>query len=67
EFVRDVATKEPAEGACLSTVEWMKDNGVLVSRIGTHGNIMKIRPPLIFAKEDADVLMDTLEAALSRL
>ncbi|NIZ12991.1 aspartate aminotransferase family protein [Phaeobacter sp. HF9A] len=67
EFVRDKADKTPDGDACLTAVEWMKDNGVLVSRIGTEGNIMKIRPPLVFAKEHVDLLVETLDRALLTL
>ncbi|MBY5986594.1 aspartate aminotransferase family protein [Roseovarius atlanticus] len=67
EFVSDRATKAADAEACLSCVEWMKDNGVLVSRMGAHGNIMKIRPPLVFGKQETDLLIETLDAALARL
>ncbi|GAA4091305.1 aspartate aminotransferase family protein [Nocardioides kongjuensis] len=45
-------------------VNAMRDRGVLLSRIGRHDNVLKIRPPLVFATEHADRLLDALDDAL---
>lgn len=67
EFVRDRTTKAQDGETCQIAVELMKDNGVLVSRIGTEGNIMKVRPPLVFGRAHVDVLVETLDHVLSGL
>ena len=46
-------------------VEAMVASGVLMNVIGAGRNILKIRPPMPFSLENADVLMDGLEAALT--
>lgn len=46
-------------------VNAMRDRGVLISRIGRHSNILKMRPPLVFSVSDADHLLTTLDAVLS--
>jgi 4-aminobutyrate aminotransferase-like enzyme len=38
-----------------------RQKGVLVSRDGTEHNILKIKPPLVFSKENVDTLIDVLE------
>jgi 4-aminobutyrate aminotransferase-like enzyme/Ser/Thr protein kinase RdoA (MazF antagonist) len=43
----------------------MRDAGVLVGRTGTRGDALKIRPPLVFGTEEADVLVAALEASLA--
>jgi 4-aminobutyrate aminotransferase-like enzyme len=43
----------------------MRDVGVLVGRTGTRGDALKIRPPLVFGTEEADVLVAALEASLA--
>jgi 4-aminobutyrate aminotransferase-like enzyme len=43
----------------------MRDAGVLVGRTGTRGDALKIRPPLVFGTEEADVLIATLDAAVT--
>ena len=43
----------------------MRHNGILMSRIGEHDNVLKLRPPLSFSRENADLLMSTLDAVLA--
>jgi 4-aminobutyrate aminotransferase-like enzyme len=45
----------------------MRENRVLIGREGPHGNVLKIRPPLPFQKEHADILVDALDKALAAL
>jgi len=46
-------------------VDGMRDAGVLINRTGPHGNVLKIRPPLVFTTEHVDVLVAALAAALA--
>jgi 4-aminobutyrate aminotransferase-like enzyme/Ser/Thr protein kinase RdoA (MazF antagonist) len=46
-------------------VDGMRDAGVLINRTGPRGNVLKIRPPLVFTTEHADVLVGALAAALA--
>lgn len=52
--------------AAAGIVEEMRDRGVLVSATGPAGNVVKIRPPLTFGNDHADMLADALDAALAR-
>jgi 4-aminobutyrate aminotransferase-like enzyme len=45
----------------------MRDNFVLVGSEGPHGNVLKIRPPLAFRREHADIVTDALDKALAAL
>jgi 4-aminobutyrate aminotransferase-like enzyme/Ser/Thr protein kinase RdoA (MazF antagonist) len=45
-------------------VEAMRDNGVLIGTTGRTGNVLKIRPPLVFTRANADQLTETLAAVL---
>jgi 4-aminobutyrate aminotransferase-like enzyme len=65
ELVRDRATREPATAETKRIVNAMRERGVLISRIGPHDNVLKIRPPMPFSKEDADLLLATLDEALA--
>ena len=56
---------QPATRFCADLVEAMVASGVLMNVIGAGRNILKIRPPMPFSLENADVLMDRLEAALT--
>jgi 4-aminobutyrate aminotransferase-like enzyme len=42
----------------------MRDAGVLVGRTGPGDHVLKIRPPLVFGTEEADVLIAALGTAL---
>ncbi len=48
-----------------SVVEAMREDGVLISSCGPRGNVLKIRPPLPFARDNAEQLAETLDRALS--
>jgi 4-aminobutyrate aminotransferase-like enzyme len=45
----------------------MRERGVLVSRIGIKDNILKIRPPMPFSRQHADLLVDTFDEAMADL
>lgn len=48
-----------------AVVEAMREDGVLISSCGPRGNVLKIRPPLPFARDNAEQLAETLDRALS--
>jgi 4-aminobutyrate aminotransferase-like enzyme len=64
EIVRP-GTTEPDPATTKEIVEGMRQRGVLIGTTGRHGNTLKIRPPLAFGREHADVLVATLEGVLS--
>ena len=45
----------------------MKDKGVLISKIGPHDNVLKLRPAMCFTEDNADVLISTLDEVLREL
>ena len=55
---------EPAADFTHNVVEGMKREGVLVGSTGRHGNILKLRPPLVFSRENADRAIDTMDTVL---
>jgi ethanolamine-phosphate phospho-lyase len=61
EFVRDAVTREPAADVAAAAVERMKELGVLLSTDGPHHNVIKIKPPLCFTREDADTVVEKLD------
>ena len=42
----------------------MKQKGVLISSDGPDHNVLKIKPPLVFNKNNADYLLESLEAVM---
>ena len=64
ELVRDRATLEPATKETAAVANRMRDLGVLVGIEGPCGNVLKIRPPLVFNEDHALQLTDALDQAL---
>ncbi|MFB2551897.1 aspartate aminotransferase family protein [Ensifer soli] len=48
-------------------VNGLKDEGVLIGVAGLAADVLKIRPPLVAGKADADTLAERLETVLARL
>ena len=43
----------------------LREEGILIGRTGRHENVLKIRPPLVFADEHADVLVAAVSGAVA--
>jgi 4-aminobutyrate aminotransferase-like enzyme len=67
ELVKDRFAKTPDSDAAHRVENMMKDEGVLISTHGRHGNVLKIRPPMVFTGENADQLLAALDSCLGRL
>lgn len=51
DIVTDSVSKEPDRDLALDVINRLKDKGYLTADDGAYGNIVKIRPPLVLAKE----------------
>ncbi|WP_421695583.1 aminotransferase class III-fold pyridoxal phosphate-dependent enzyme [Aestuariivirga sp.] len=67
ELVRDRATKEPATAETSRLLGLLREEGVLIGSEGKLGNVLKIRPPLAFTREHADIALSAMDRALARL
>ncbi|ULQ50851.1 aminotransferase class III-fold pyridoxal phosphate-dependent enzyme [Flavihumibacter fluvii] len=67
ELVKDRNTLEPAVPEIDTVVEAMRDRGFLISTDGPLYNVLKIKPPLVFNKKNADELVNHLDEILSSL
>jgi 4-aminobutyrate aminotransferase-like enzyme len=65
ELVDDRQTRAPAAGHAHRVTEAMRERGILLSTTGPAGNVLKIRPPLVFRAEHADLLLETLDDVLA--
>lgn len=64
DIVSDREAKVSDRARTTRIVNAMRDNGVLISACGADHNILKIRPPLIFSRENVDLFIDVLDIAL---
>ncbi len=67
EMVKDRITMEPAIPEIDIVVEKLKAKGYLLSTDGPLHNVLKIKPPMPFNKQNADELVELLDVALSEL
>ena len=57
-------TTEPDAVAAKEIMEAMRRAGVLIGTTGRRSNTLKIRPPLVFRRDHADQVVETLNATL---
>ena len=55
----------PATALAARVVNEMRERGVLIHTVGKFDNTLKFRPPCVFSRENADLALETLDAALS--
>lgn len=60
----DPATGEPDTALATHAINQLKHNGILIGAAGKYGATLKIRPPLCFSQEDADLFTGTLDTIL---
>lgn len=66
ELVRDRLTLEPADREAALVIEQMKERGILLSTDGPFHNVIKIKPPIVFSRRDADELISKMDSVLKR-
>ncbi|MBY8606323.1 aspartate aminotransferase family protein [Burkholderia arboris] len=65
DLVKDRQTKAPLSDDTPKVVNGMRRKGVLISATGPYGNVLKLRPQLIFQPDHVDLFMTNFEAVLS--
>jgi 4-aminobutyrate aminotransferase-like enzyme len=67
ELVKDRVTLEPAVPEIDTIVEAMRNRGFLLSTDGPLHNVIKIKPPMVFDKSNADAMVEHLHEVLTEL
>jgi 4-aminobutyrate aminotransferase-like enzyme len=67
EFVKDKRSRTPSKDTAVAAINGLRERGILGGTAGIHGNIWKIRPPLSFRREHADMLVEGLDEVLGEL
>jgi len=67
DLVTDRSTKQPATHLAADVANRLREHGVLVSTDGPYDNVIKIKPPIVFNRDDADILCCELDDALAEL
>ena len=67
EIVRDRTTREPGAAEAQGIREHLRENGILTGTVGELNNVVKIRPPMVFSKANADLLLEGLAQAIEAI
>ena len=67
EFVTDLKSKTPDKKTAVRVVNALKERGFLTGNAGAYDNVLKVRPPLVFSKDDAEEFLGALEQTLEDL
>ena len=65
ELVEDREQRVPATAYAAALVEDLRRAGVLCHTIGRDENILKLRPPMVLSRENADLFLDILAGTLA--
>lgn len=65
EVVSDAEAKTPDRAGARALVNALRERRVLISVCGHDGNVLKIRPPLVFSMSDVDWFCTEFEAVLA--
>jgi 4-aminobutyrate aminotransferase-like enzyme len=64
ELVKNRDTLEPATREAAYVVNRMRQKGILMSTDGPYNNVLKVKPPIVFTRSNADALLDALSSVL---
>ncbi|AVS75190.1 aspartate aminotransferase family protein [Paracidovorax cattleyae] len=67
ELLADRDTRAPATAQAARVVNGLRRRQVLLSATGPDAHVLKIRPPLVFRPEHADLLVERLDEVLGTL
>ncbi|MPR08127.1 aspartate aminotransferase family protein [Microvirga tunisiensis] len=64
ELVSNPRTREPATDETARVVNGLRARRILISAAGPAANVLKIRPPLVFSNDNADLFLTALDEVL---
>jgi 4-aminobutyrate aminotransferase-like enzyme len=67
EMVSDPVARTPDQPLAAEVSNRLKDHGFLTAPAGAFGNVVKIRPPLVFSHADAEAFLDAFDAVVAEL
>jgi 4-aminobutyrate aminotransferase-like enzyme len=67
EMVKGGSALEPDSDRAIEVVNKLKDRGFLTSNAGAFRNVVKIRPPLVFAQREADEFLTAFDATIAEV
>ncbi len=66
ELVTDRKQLTPATEHASRAINYARENGVLISSDGPFDNVLKIKPPMVFGRVEADLMLEAVEDAIAQ-
>jgi len=67
EFVKDKKTKVPAPELIRPIIDGCANRGLLVGSVGVYGNVIRVAPPLVITRAEADESLAIMGKVLAGL
>ena len=67
DMVTDTDSRTPDAARAIDFANRLKDKGFLTSNAGANGNVLKIRPPLVFSAHDATQFLEAFDATVAEI
>jgi 4-aminobutyrate aminotransferase-like enzyme len=67
EFVKDKKSKVPAPELIKIVIDTCANRGLLVGSVGMYGNVIRVAPPLVISKAEADESLEIMAGVLKDL
>ena len=67
ELIKESNHMIPASEEAKKAINLMRDRNILLSTDGPENNVIKIKPPLVFNRKNADYLLDSFDSVLSEM
>jgi len=65
ELVQDRVERTPATVAARRVVNDLRERGILTNTMGADGNILKLRPPMVFSQDHADFFLQRFDEVMT--
>ena len=67
DIIKNSNQLKPNKQLAKKIINFMRNNGVLLSTDGPHDNVIKIKPPLVFNKQNVDNVCENLESFFKKI
>ncbi len=67
ELIKESSQMISASEEARTAINLMRDKNILLSTDGPDNNVIKIKPPLVFNRKNADYLLDSFDNVLSEM
>ena len=67
DIIKNSNKLKPNKQLAKKIINYMRNKGILLSTDGPHDNVIKIKPPLVFNKQNVDNVCNNLESFFKKI